>query len=127
MIGGVVNGTSPGSSVEEMTHALKTARTKYIITVPASIQIVVEAASAAGISLEHVFLFDGDFGGYTSINDLLAIGEEYGESGQQPFFRVPQGQTNDICGYLNFSSGTTGLPKAVRPSLPTTSTQLTHS
>lgn len=50
----------------------------------------------------------------TTIKDLLEIGKSYGESGQIPPFQLPKGKKNkDVCGFLSFSSGTTGLPKAV--------------
>ena len=48
------------------------------------------------------------------MNDLLEIGKSYGEAGQIEQFRLPAGKKNkDVCGFLSFSSGTTGLPKAV--------------
>ena len=42
------------------------------------------------------------------------MGKSYGPAGQSPAFKIPAGKANsDICGFLSFSSGTTGLPKAV--------------
>ncbi|KAM5373447.1 hypothetical protein ACJZ2D_006941 [Fusarium nematophilum] len=111
--GGRVNGASPAYSVEEMTGALKTAQAKFIMTVPGSMKVALAAAKNAGIPQERVFLLEGELEGYTTMKQLLEIGKSYGEDGQTPVFRVPRGGTNDICGYLNFSSGTTGLPKAV--------------
>ncbi|KAJ3528541.1 hypothetical protein NM208_g10153 [Fusarium decemcellulare] len=111
--GGRVNGASPAYSVEEMTGALKTAKTKFIMTVPASIDVAMAAAKNVGIPPERVFLLEGELKGYTTMRELLQIGESYGKDGQAPVFQVPRGDTNDICGFLNFSSGTTGLPKAV--------------
>ncbi|KAH7142198.1 hypothetical protein EDB81DRAFT_843619 [Dactylonectria macrodidyma] len=111
--GGRVSGASPSYSVEEMTGALGTAKAKFIMTVPSSIKVASEAAKRAGIPSEHIFLLEGELQGYTSMKQLLDIGKRYGKESQTPFFRVPKGETNDICGFLNFSSGTTGLPKAV--------------
>jgi acyl-coenzyme A synthetase/AMP-(fatty) acid ligase len=68
----------------------------------------------------------------------MEMGRREGE--QVDYFRIPEGKTNiDICeyeedlclagtnvfegGFLSFSSGTTGLPKAV--SIPNTSCELT--
>ncbi|KAF2992931.1 hypothetical protein E8E14_000218 [Neopestalotiopsis sp. 37M] len=112
-IGGRVNGASPSYTVEEMAYALKTAEAKILMTLPGSLDIAVDAATQAGIPREHVFLLEGSAPGYFSVQDLIARydGERYSPV---PYFRVPKGQTNkDICGYLNFSSGTTGHPKAV--------------
>ena len=96
-----------------MTGALKTARSKFIMTVPSSLVVALAAAKNAGIPRERVFLLEGEMDGFTTMKQLLQIGKSYGKDGQSPVFRVPKGQTNDICGFLNFSSGTTGLPNAV--------------
>ncbi|CAK7200312.1 hypothetical protein SEUCBS139899_003003 [Sporothrix eucalyptigena] len=111
--GGRVNGASPAYGEAEMTSALQTAKAKYVLTVPASLPVALAAAKAAGIPNERVFLLEGEADGFTTLKTLLEIGKSYGENGQSPQFRVPAGKTNDICGFLTFSSGTTGLPKAV--------------
>ncbi|EXJ71203.1 uncharacterized protein A1O5_06197 [Cladophialophora psammophila CBS 110553] len=111
--GGRVNGASPAYNPDEMTGALKTAETKYIMTVPGSIKVALAAAKEARIPNERIFLLEGELEGYTTMKQLLEIGESYGKDGQSPAYRIPKGRTNDVCGFLNFSSGTTGLPKAV--------------
>lgn len=83
------------------------------MTVPDSINAALEAAKSVGIHPGRVFLLEGEVEGQTTMKHLLQIGKGYGTHGQSPVFRVPKGRTNDICGFLNFSSGTTGLPKAV--------------
>ncbi|KAF9891528.1 hypothetical protein FE257_003995 [Aspergillus nanangensis] len=111
--GGRVNGASPAYTVDEMLNALKTAKSKYIMTVPSSITVALAAAKVVGIPRQHIFLLEGEHEGFTTMRQLLQIGKSYGKDGQSPIYRIPTGQTNDVCGYLNFSSGTTGLPKAV--------------
>ncbi|KAF2722471.1 acetyl-CoA synthetase-like protein [Polychaeton citri CBS 116435] len=110
-IGGRVNGASPAYSVQEMAHALKTAETKFLFTVPGSLNIAAKACETIGLSKKCIFLLEGDVRGHRSVQDLVREGDymEYA-----PPFQIPQDMTNkDVCGYLNFSSGTTGLPKAV--------------
>ena len=109
--GGRVNGASPAYNVEEMTYALNIAKSKILITLPTSLDVALAAAQNAGIPRERVFLLEGHVDGYLSIQDLMERGKKLTPD---PPYRIPRGQTNkEVCGYLNFSSGTTGLPKAV--------------
>jgi acyl-CoA synthetase (AMP-forming)/AMP-acid ligase II len=94
-----------------MSYALKIAQTKFLLTLPASMKVALAAAEQVGIPRKHIFLLEGSVEGFRSIQQLMEVGARYAPD---PPYRIPQGQTNkDICGYLNFSSGTTGLPKAV--------------
>lgn len=97
-----------------MTYALKTAEAKFIMTSPQSMAIAAPAAAAAGIPKDHIFLLKGHLDGYLNLQDLIHIGKSYQKEGQVKTYKIPTGKSNaNICGYLSFSSGTTGLPKAV--------------
>lgn len=109
--GGRVNGASPAYNVEEMAFALKTASTKVLFTLPESLDVAVTAAVKSGLHKSQIFLLEGHREGYKNIHDLVALGQKHYTPAP---WSVPVGKTNkDICGFLNFSSGTTGLPKAV--------------
>jgi acyl-coenzyme A synthetase/AMP-(fatty) acid ligase len=72
---------------------------------------VQKAASSVGIPLHNIFIIQGQAAGTRSIQDLILMSEE---SIPEAPYQLPRGTTNkQLCGNLNFSSGTTGLPKAV--------------
>jgi 4-coumarate--CoA ligase len=113
-IAGIVSGASPAYNIEEMTYALKVSKAKFLFTVEGSMPIAAAAAQNAGIPKERVFLLEGKMEGFTNMAELLEIGRGYGEGGQVEEYRLKEGERNgDLCGFLSFSSGTTGLPKAV--------------
>lgn len=110
----MVSGASPAYNVEEMTYALQKGGAEFLMTIASSMDVASAAAKNAGIPKERVFLLEGEMEGFTTMKQLLDIGKSYGKDGQIPSFKIPRGKKNkDVCAFLSFSSGTTGLPKAV--------------
>lgn len=76
------------------------------------LEAVRKAAAAVGIGEERIFVLDGEVHGLLSLGTLVKSGKEF--EVQIEAWRVPDGRGNgDVTALLCFSSGTTGLPKAV--------------
>ncbi|KAF4970043.1 hypothetical protein FSARC_2860 [Fusarium sarcochroum] len=110
-VGAVACGVSPDYTVDELSYSLKISKSKLIFATVDNLDKAHDAAAKVGISRENVLLLEGSSKGVASIQTLL---ENSAGLAQVSSFQIPEGKTNrDVCAFLCFSSGTTGLPKAV--------------
>lgn len=100
-LGGVNTTINPIYTAGEVTHQLKDAGAKYLLTVPQLMDKALEAASEAG--LREIFVF-GEAEGATPFSILLET------DGPMPDVEIDP--EHDLVA-LPYSSGTTGLPKGV--------------
>lgn len=106
-----------------MIYALTKSKARFAVADQGSWERVREACNLVGIEEERVFLLEGEDGGrgpvveegVVGVRELCEIGKEWEKKGQVSEFKMEEGKSNkDLLGFLAFSSGTTGYPKAVR-------------
>lgn len=111
--GAIYTGTNPAYTEYELSHHIKTAKVKFIISEPEILWPLANAASACGIPSERMRIFDHlpqqqVTPGYASWSSLLT----HGEANWVRFDDLETCQKTEAA--RMFSSGTTGLPKAAR-------------
>lgn len=96
-----------------MIHALKVSQPTLLIVDKKSLAVASKAAQKISLPQTQLLLIEGNVNGYDSLQKIVTGKTEY--IGQQiPKWNFAKGQTSrNTCALLCFSSGTTGLPKAV--------------
>ncbi|KIW32894.1 uncharacterized protein PV07_04407 [Cladophialophora immunda] len=116
-LGARVSGVSPSYGKDELSYALQKISAKVLWTIPELESVAVAAVRESGTRDCKILLLEDqrdEMATRRSLRGLAKLGKSRGKEGQVVAFSIPAGQTNrDICAFLNFSSGTTGLPKAV--------------
>ncbi|KLP12984.1 putative phenylacetyl-CoA ligase [Fusarium fujikuroi] len=115
-LNGIATPANAAYSSDELTHQLKASGAKALLTCTPLLGVALEAAKNVGISDENIYLFDipqaeptTSFK-YASIEDLINEGSKLAELEKLQWV---QGQGARQTAFLCFSSGTSGLPKAV--------------
>ena len=125
MAGGIFTGANPGYVARELAYQLKDSGTKFLLCARASMGTGLEAASMVGMGREQVFIFDDSLSDGESLNspqakkveqryahwNTLLASEAQGRDYIWDNCDTPE-KTNRTC-VLNYSSGTTGVPKGV--------------
>ncbi|KAE9381458.1 AMP-binding enzyme [Stipitochalara longipes BDJ] len=109
--GGIFTGSNPAYTKPELLHHIKTSKAKFLISEPEIFDTALSAATEYGIIKSNIWVFDVLKqplpAGFRSWAGLLNHGEE-----DWIRFNSEKTCTETVTGRF-FSSGTTGLPKAV--------------
>jgi acyl-CoA synthetase (AMP-forming)/AMP-acid ligase II len=109
--GGIFTGSNPSYTSHELAHHIKASQSKFIFSEPEILNSLLHAARQADIPRENIWIFDNLNqpipNGMLSWKSLFDLGEE----DWVRFNNLDTAQQTTAARL--FSSGTTGLPKAV--------------
>jgi acyl-CoA synthetase (AMP-forming)/AMP-acid ligase II len=120
MAGGVFTGANPTYVPRELAYQLKDSGAKFLITADSSIDTARQAARLAGMDESRVFLFDdgiatfdGKGQGSGRMRHWTALVADEASSRGFSWQELSPAELRNTTVTLNYSSGTTGVPKGV--------------
>lgn len=124
MGGGIFTGANPGFTSRELAYQIKDSGSTFLFAVSTQIETALEAAKLAGLSSDRIFALDPSVlppfdqsaptqatqvSGVQSWTNLLLGNQERAKTWE---WAEPSNPDTTVC-CLNYSSGTTGVPKGV--------------
>lgn len=111
--GRVFSGMNPIYTVNEIVHQIKNTGARTILAHPSLLRNALTAASQAGISTDRIFQFSDQWQQpLLGIKDWTQMAGSVAEAAQYTWDSMGQRSTTTVA-TINYSSGTTGLPKGV--------------
>ncbi|KAK1971679.1 AMP-binding enzyme [Colletotrichum sublineola] len=119
MAGGIFTGANPGFVTRELAYQLTDSGAKFMITAEGSFDTAMEAAKKVSMPARNVFVFDTTLPGSSKPESPARGGARHWTELIAPRMQAEKfrwiepsdAQTTTCC--LNYSSGTTGVPKGV--------------
>ncbi|KAH6967862.1 hypothetical protein BKA56DRAFT_636576 [Ilyonectria sp. MPI-CAGE-AT-0026] len=108
--GCIFTGANPGYTASELTHQLNVSGAKCIFTDRQRLEIAIQAATAVGIPRGSIILIDD--GVQSKIDDIRKVKDLLSHGMYQWKILNDVEELSQKTAVLNFSSGTTGNPKA---------------
>lgn len=120
MAGGIFTGVNPGNVAKELAYQLSDSGAKFMLASSAGLGIALEAAKTLEFPQSHIFVFDNGYDTFNSTgkpqNNIQHWSALHAPSASADPFQW-QDLTNRAAmsrtAVLNYSSGTTGVPKGV--------------
>jgi acyl-CoA synthetase (AMP-forming)/AMP-acid ligase II len=124
-------GANPVYTPSEVAYQMKAVQAKIVLVHPSLLETGIEAANQAGVSLDRLFLFASTENPTTmGIHDWRSILPSAADADSWQWRTLAAELAVQTTAVINFSSGTTGMPKAVCIShynLVANSAQVIHS
>lgn len=120
-LSGISSPAPAAYGVSELSYQLRVSKPKVLFTCWSLLDVACKAARNVGIDDQHIYLFGGSESvdvsvPFKTVDHLISQGQQLPALEELMWER---GQGARQCAFLNFSSGTTGLPVtlAIRPLL----------
>lgn len=112
--GRIFTGCNPAYGVNETVYQLKNTGAQLLLVEPMFLDTVLQAADEAGLPRQRIFLFsDKPCETRHGINDWRTLLSSEQEAQEWSWHRMSPEESRGTTATLNYSSGTTGLPKGV--------------
>ncbi|KAL4073112.1 hypothetical protein V8B97DRAFT_2022941 [Scleroderma yunnanense] len=115
-LGAIMSGANPSFTPAELAYQVQATKTSVLVTHPDVLPVALSAAQVAKLPADRIILLDGASSEptqkpYPSVQHLIDQGLSSRATFRERKLNPGEGKTK--VAFLNFSSGTTGRPKAV--------------